>query len=74
MPVPDPKRRRQSRRIVLTGELPNPLNPPSGCAFRTRCFKAQALCAEVEPPLARQQDGQLAACHFAAPLPPVSGG
>ena len=63
--VPNPNRA-QGKRIVLKGDLPDPLRPPSGCAFRTRCFKAQDICAREEPALApRTAAGHLSACHFA---------
>jgi peptide/nickel transport system ATP-binding protein/oligopeptide transport system ATP-binding protein len=52
-------------RQILRGELPNPLNPPAGCRFRTRCPQAQTLCAEQEPALRDLGNGRLAACHFA---------
>ena len=67
IPVPDPDRARDGKRIVLSGDIPNPLSPPSGCAFRTRCFKATEYCARVEPELtARTGPGHLSACHYAS--------
>ncbi|HUH08295.1 MAG TPA: dipeptide ABC transporter ATP-binding protein [Egibacteraceae bacterium] len=66
VPIPDPSQRGKRERIVLTGDVPNPANPPSGCNFRTRCFKAEPICAEDEPALIdRFNHGHPAACHFA---------
>ena len=66
VPVPDPDGRDKRDRIKIEGEVPSPTNPPSGCRFRTRCFKAQQVCAEKEPEL-RIRDGSPhpSACHFA---------
>ena len=64
VPVPDPKVERAKAAHVVRGELPSPMNPPSGCRFRTRCPFAKEICAEVEPPLRRFETGQEAACHF----------
>ncbi len=74
IPIPDPVKERRRERILLTGDLPTPTDPPSGCRFRTRCFRYvalssadQAVCREVEPPLEPRGRGEdhEAACHYA---------
>lgn len=62
VPIPDPRRARQRSIDALAGEIPSPLNPPSGCPFRTRCRYAIELCARQRPPL-EDVDGRLVACH-----------
>ena len=70
--IPEPDPDQHSNHKALTGELPSPLNPPSGCRFRTRCPYAQELCAEQEPPLRDIAPGHRVACHF--PLVGAPGG
>jgi peptide/nickel transport system ATP-binding protein len=64
IPVPDPAAERAKTEVGIRGELPSSINPPSGCRFRTRCPRAQALCGEQEPLLRRFGPTQQAACHF----------
>ncbi len=64
VPVPDPRIERGKLKLVPRGELPSPIDPPSGCRFRTRCPRAKDVCAELEPPLRLFETGQMAACHF----------
>jgi peptide/nickel transport system ATP-binding protein/oligopeptide transport system ATP-binding protein len=72
VPIESPNQRGKRHRIVLTGDVPSPANPPSGCRFRTRCWKAQPICAEEEPALIDRGHGHPSACHFAEVLKPRS--
>ena len=67
VPIPDPKVEKRRHRIMLTGDLPSPANPPKGCNFCTRCPIAEEICRREEPPLVDHGDGHQVACHFAKP-------
>jgi len=64
VPVANPSLRNSDKRIRLVGDVPSPIDPPSGCRFRTRCWKATDLCGAVEPPLQPDSLGRVVACHF----------
>ncbi len=71
VPIEEPSQRGRRKRIVLEGDVPSPANPPSGCRFRTRCWKAQPICAEEEPALVDRGQGHPSACHFAEIVKPL---
>jgi oligopeptide/dipeptide ABC transporter ATP-binding protein len=71
-PVPDPDPARRRQRVVLRGDVPSPVSPPSGCRFHTRCPKAQPDCVTIEPPLAQAPTAETD--HLAACLFPVADG
>lgn len=64
IPIPDPRITKQMKRETLEGDVPSPINPPSGCRFRTRCKYAQKICGEIEPELKEQLPGHFCACHL----------
>ena len=63
VPQPDPKVAKANKRIILSGDIPSPLNAPSGCPFRTRCPNAAPCCAESMPPFEEVKPGHFVACH-----------
>lgn len=69
IPVADPDVQKERDRIILAGDPPSPIEPPSGCPFHTRCPIAQAICSEEKPELKEVEPGHLCACHFAKPYP-----
>lgn len=69
VPIHDPSERGGPGRIRLQGDVPSPIDPPSGCRFRTRCWKAMELCEAVEPPLLAEGSGRVVACHFPEETP-----
>ncbi|TMD98892.1 MAG: ATP-binding cassette domain-containing protein, partial [Chloroflexi bacterium] len=72
VPIPDPKIEKRRQRIILSGDLPSPINIPTGCRFHTRCPMAQQICREVEPPFeAKEGHKHYAACHFSEIVTPV---
>ena len=64
IPIPNPEIEEQRQRIILEGDVPSPVNPPTGCPFHSRCWKAQRICRESTPPLEQKEGHHLAACFF----------
>ena len=64
IPISEPSIAKTKQRIILSGEIPSPINPPSGCKFRTRCPKAEAICAEKVPEFREVENGHYCACHL----------
>ncbi|MEE9148274.1 MAG: dipeptide ABC transporter ATP-binding protein [Candidatus Tectomicrobia bacterium] len=65
VPIPNPKAKRDKKRLILTGDVPSPVNPPPGCRFHTRCLYKEARCVAETPPLREYSPGHFSACHFA---------
>jgi oligopeptide transport system ATP-binding protein len=74
VPIPDPDQSEQRERIVLEGDVPSPITPPSGCRFHPRCRYATEICAREEPPLVEHGGGHLAACHHPLDADPDPAG
>jgi peptide/nickel transport system ATP-binding protein len=74
VPVPDPRRRTERKRILLKGDVPSPISPPSGCRFHTRCWKATEVCRAQEPPLTALRPGHQVACHHPENAPDAAAG
>jgi oligopeptide transport system ATP-binding protein len=74
VPIPDPDQSEQRERIVLEGDVPSPITPPSGCRFHPRCRYATEICAREEPPLVEHGGGHLAACHHPLDADPEPAG